>query len=83
MFILMLFDIGQITLTSPRFGPAMSGLPSDSSFLKDFLHLNMSIPCLISSKFVWPRQILSADVLIELGGFCWDCLLFGEEVSGN
>ena len=48
----MLFDIGQTTLNSPRFGPAMSGLPSDSSFLKDFLHLNMSILCLISSKFL-------------------------------
>ena len=30
----------------------------------------MSIPSLVPSKFVWPRQTLSADFLIELGGFC-------------
>ena len=39
--------------------------------------------CLISSKFVGLIQILSANFLSELGGFCWDCLVKGYELSGN
>ena len=72
----MLFDIEQF----PPFWPAMRHLPSDSSFLKDFFNLNMSRPCLISSKLVWSMAARSIDFLSEMCSFCWDCLLFGEEI---
>ena len=70
-------------LSSPRFGPAIRDLPSDLSFFKDFLHLNMSLPCLMSSKFLWSIQTLSANFLSKLGGFCWDCLVKRYELNGN
>ena len=75
----MLYYIGQF----PSFGPAIWDLPSNSSFLKGFLHLNMSLPCIVSSKFLWLIQTLSADFLSKLGGFCWDYLVKRFELGGN
>ena len=43
LLILTFFDIEQF----PSFWPCYAGPASDSSFLKDFIHLNMSLLCLI------------------------------------
>lgn len=68
----MLIDKGH----SSRFGPAVWDLPSDLSFLKVFLDFNLSLLCLISSKFVWPIKRLSANLLSDWG--LWG--MFGEGI---